>query len=298
MISELSHIRRRLRQTGTTEDASHRNWTPLITLTWFSLLILAAYWMVLYRLVRQWLTDDDMSHGIFVPVLAGYIVWRSWPDLTAAQPRPSAWGIVLLLAGGFLLCIGPPSLATFSILTRIAFLMTVLGSILALRGFQTLWLLRYPLVLCLLAIPVPGFVYERVTFPLQLAASWMAEHILGGMGYSVLRDGNVLHLPRQSLEVVEACSGLRSLLSLTFLGQAYVYLLDSRAWMRPVVAIAVVPIAMIANALRIVLSAWLGQENPMWLHGIFHDSTAWVVFVIAFICLVIFHKTFNLLFSR
>ncbi|MFN7918884.1 MAG: exosortase/archaeosortase family protein [Bryobacteraceae bacterium] len=265
-------------------------WSALI---WFGALWAASYAFVLRRLFEQWLTNEDMSHGLFVPVLVAYIVWNRWDELAALTAQPSLWGIVCIAIAGILLCAGPPEAPTFSIVTRFSMMLSLVGIIWALRGASTLVALRYPLALCLLMIPVPGYVYERITFPLQLIASQLAEIILEWLGYSVLRDGNVLHLPGQSLSVVEACSGLRSLLSLTFLGQAYIYLFDRRPWMRLATAVAVIPIALFANSIRIVFSAWLGRQNPDWMHGIFHDSTAWVVFVVAFAGLVLFHKTFN-----
>lgn len=267
-------------------------------LLWFALLIAISYANVLRRLFEQWVTNDDMSHGMFVPILVGFIVWQRREQLLKISAQPSLWGIPLLLFGALMLCIGPPSLPTFAFMTRMALLFTVVGAILALCGQQTLKALSYPLLLSVLMIPIPGFLYERVTLPLQFIASASAEHILEFIGFSVLREGNILHIPNQTLSVVEACSGLRSLLSLSFLGQAYIYLFDDKAWMRWVVALIIFPIAIFANALRIVASAIMGQYNKDLLHGVFHDSTAWVVFVVAFFCLLIVHQGMDRLYRR
>src|SRR5580704_17897345 len=97
-------------------------------------------------------------------------------------------------------------------------------------------------------------------------------------------------MPTTTLDVVEACSGLRSLLALTFLGQAYVCLLDGRRWMRPVMALLVIPVAVFANAVRIIASAVAGSYRPEWMEGIFHESTGWIVFVVAFLCIVTLHS--------
>src|SRR6266849_1381249 len=262
-------------------------------LVWFAGLFLFSYAVVLARLGEQWLTNDDMSHGIFVPFLVGYIVWHRRDALLNVIAKPNLWGLSLLLVGAVMLCIGPPSLPTFAFVTRSALICSLFGILLYLRGSETVRLLAYPLLLCFFMIPLPSFVYDRVTLPLQFVASGLAEQALEGLGYSVLREGNILHLPRQTLSVVEACSGLRSLLSLSFLGQAYAYLFDQRPWMRAALAVAIVPIAVLANAGRIVFTAVIGDYNQKWAHGIFHDSAGWVVFVIAFGCLLLVHRLIN-----
>lgn len=269
-----------------------------IQVLWFAALIAACYAVVIVRLVQQWTSDDDMSHGMFVPILAGYIVWQRRERLFALPVSSSRWGLVLMVAGAVMLCIGPPSLPTFVFMTRVALMFTLFGVLLYLMGMPLIRELAYPLFLLFFMIPLPGFVFQKITLPLQFVASALSEHILEFMGYSVLREGNILHLPGQTLSVVEACSGLRSLLSLSFLAQLYAYLFDRRVWMRAVVAIAIIPIAVVANAGRIVSSAIAGRINPEWGHGMFHASTGWVVFVIAFIALVVTHYLINAALAR
>jgi exosortase len=263
-------------------------WLPL---AWFGGLLGLSYAIPLARLAEQWFTNEDMGHGVFVPVLVGYIVWQRRAHLLATPAIPTWWALPLMILGGALLCVGPPSLPTFASVTRVGLLFSLTGTILFLGGRQILRALAYPLILLLLMIPVPGFLYERVTLPLQFIASTLSEAVLEGMGHSVLREGNVLHMPNQTLAVVEACSGLRSLLSLLFLGQAYIFLIDPRPWMRVWIAVLTIPIAIIANASRIIFSAIMGQYSRSWTSGFLHESTAWVVFVVAFACLVLAHVT-------
>jgi len=227
---------------------------------------------------------------MFVPPLVAYIVWQRWGTLRSLPSAANAWGLLLMIAGGVMLCIGPPSLPTFVFMSRVGFVLSLIGLVLFLRGFATLRELAYPLLLLLFMIPPPGFVFQKLTLPLQFVASMLSEQLLGLLGYSVLREGNVLHLPNQTLNVVEACSGLRSLLSLSFLAQAYAFLFDRRPWMRVALGIAIVPIAVAANACRIALSAMAGQVNPDWAHGLFHAMTAWVVFVFSFVFLLLTHQ--------
>jgi exosortase len=234
-----------------------------------------------------------VSFGFFVPILTGYVVWQERDRLRKLPSAPNNFGLVLIILGGALLCMGPPGLHTFAFATRIALIFSITGTILFLRGFATCRALIYPLLLTLLMIPMPGFLLERVTFPLQIVASQMAENGLDLIGYSVLREGNILRLPSATLDVAEACSGLRSLLALTFLGQAYVCLLDGRKWMRPVMALLVFPVAVFANGMRIIASAIAVSYRPEWMQGIYHESTGWIVFVIAFLCIVTLHSMFN-----
>lgn len=266
--------------------AVETNWRPAI---WFILLFLASYAVVLVKLGKLWLTDSDMSHGMFVPILACYIAWRKREQLAAIRPTHNLFGLFLMIAGGALLCVGPPSLDTYATVTRIAFFMTLIGMLLYLLGFEAIRILIYPLVLMLLMVPMPGFILQNITGPLQTIASKLAERLLEFLGFSVLRDGNILILPGQTLNVAEACSGLRSLMGLTFLGQAYVYLFDSRPWMRWVIALVIIPIGVFANSVRIVATAIAGSHNREWAQGLFHESTGWVVFVVAFLCILAAH---------
>lgn len=281
------------------QDAAARAaWSQWAPVAWFSLLLAVCYAVVLARLAEQWFINEDMSHGPFVPLLVGYIVWQRRTEFSALAARP-AWvsGVGLLLLGGVMLCIGPPSLPTFTFLTRMAFVVSLVGLILLLRGWPTLWRLFYPLLLLGLMIPIPGFLFNKITLPLQFIASRVAEVSLETLGYSVLREGNILYLTGQTLSVAEACSGIRSLLSLTFLGQAYVYLFDPKVWMRAVVAILIVPIAVLANSGRIIFTAVIGAINQEWAHGIYHDYAGWVVFAVAFAALLVVHQFLNRLWS-
>ncbi len=268
-----------------------------VRIPWLALGVAASlalcYAVVFFRLSGEWSSDPNVSYGFFVPLLTGYVVWQERDRLRRLTPAPNNFGIVLMAIGAALLCMGPPGLNTFAFATRIAFLFSVAGAILFLRGFATCRALIYPLFLMLLMIPLPGFILERITFPLQMIASQMAEKGLDLIGYSVLREGNILRLPGATLSVAEACSGLRSLLALTFLGQAYVCMLDGRRWMRWAMALVVIPVAVFANAVRIIASAVAVSYRPEWIEGIYHESTGWIVFVIAFLCIAVLHSLFN-----
>src|SRR5262245_17507937 len=117
----------------------------LTRLVFFTGLLLLSYAVVLTRLVEQWLTNDDMSHGLFVPFLVGYIVWRQRDAILNVTAKPNLWGLAFLFLGAVMLCIGPPSLPTFAFVTRVALICSLFGILLYLRGSETVRLLAYPL---------------------------------------------------------------------------------------------------------------------------------------------------------
>ena len=252
-------------------------------------LLTLCYWPTIQRLFQEWTTNDDMSHGLFVPFFAGWILWNSRAQLVTIEQRPAKAGFALLVMGAVFACTGPPDMQTFAFLIRLSLLLSICGLVVAVYGWRMFRAMAYPIIILLLMIPLPGFIYSRVTLPLQLIASQLAEHGLELLGYSVLREGNIIHMPRRTLEVVEACSGLRSLMSLVFLSQVYIYLFDNRPWMRWVILGMIIPIAILANAGRIIFTAIMSQIDRAWGEGILHASTAWGVFVIAFAILLATH---------
>jgi exosortase len=154
-------------------------------------------------------------------------------------------------------------------------------------------LLAFPLFLLCFMFPIPAIIYARITLPLQLFASWVAEQLLGMIGIPVFRSGNVLQLPSQTLSVVEACSGIRSLLSLSFLSLIYAYFFDSKVWMRWVLLIATVPIAIAANAARVTITGILSEYRADLAQGFFHLLEGWVLFGVAFALMILAHIAIN-----
>jgi len=159
-----------------------------------------------------------------------------------------------------------------------------------LGGTRILRKLAFPLFLCFFMVPIPAVIYNSITFPLQILASRLAEHALDLLAVPVLREGNVLVLPNQTLSVVEACSGIRSLLSLTFLSLVYGYFFESKTWIRVTLFLSTVPIAIIANGSRVTLAGIMTQVKPEWAEGAFHTASGWVIFMVALVILMLFHQ--------
>lgn len=268
---------------------------PWLSIAWFAALLFACYAPVLARLVSQWNTDDDMGHGFFVPAIAGWIAWQKRDELFAKPSSPNYLGLVLVIYGAIQLYIGTLGAELF--LSRTAFVISIVGSVLFIGGTRALKILAFPLCLLVLMIPIPGVIYNQITFPLQLFASQVAAFTLDLIGIPVLRDGNILELASQKLSVVEACSGIRSLLSLTFLSLVYAYFFDPKPWMRGALLAATIPIAILANAARVTLTGIMSEINPDLAHGLAHTASGWVIFMIALVMLLITHQVIDRIYK-
>jgi exosortase len=247
----------------------------------------AAYFSALAEIVHQWQSDEDMAHGFFVPLIAGYVVWERWSAVRqAAAPgfARNRLGLVLVLWAALQMAVGTLGAELF--LQRTSFLIALSGAILYFFGGKMIRTLAFPLILLLFMIPVPGIVMKSITFPLQLLASSLAEKVLDLAGYSVLREGNILNLAGQQLSVAEACSGLRALMSLSFFSVCYAYLFDPRVSMRWLLLAAAIPTALVANAGRIVITGVLASFDQKLATGVFHSLSGWAIFLIAITLLV------------
>ncbi len=247
------------------------------------------YAPVLGKLASQWWEDPNFSHGFFVPAFALYVVWQERSALSRIPRRPSWTGLAILCLGLCTLIVGVLGAELF--LSRASLLLFVAGLIVLFLGWQHQKALLFPWLLLLLMIPIPAILFNQVTFPLQLLASKLASAVLAGLGVPVLREGNVIQLPAMPLEVAEACSGIRSLLSLATLAIIYGYSLEKRISVRVILALASIPIAVAANAFRIVGTGLLVQYwNPDKAEGFFHSFSGWLIFVVSLLLLFGLHR--------
>jgi exosortase len=267
---------------------------PWANIGWILGLLILAYLPILARMASQWSNDDDMSHGFFVPAVAAYIAWNRREELLALEVKPSYWGLVLL--GWSIIQMTLGILGAELYLQRTAFIGSLWGAVLFLGGWAFIRALALPLLMLPLMVPIPAVIYNQITFPLQLFASSVAEHALSLLGIPVLRDGNVLELANQKLSVVEACSGIRSLMSLTFLSLVYGYLSEKRLWVRWSIFLASIPIAVAANAFRVSATGVLSEYNPDLAQGFFHTLEGGVSFAFAFGLMILFHVIVKKLF--
>ena len=270
--------------TPATSSSKPFPYTPFL---WYGLALAAAYWSVLNAMAYQWQSDDNMGHGFFVPLIAGFIIWERREEWLNAAER-SRWGLLFVAWGMLQLWLGTLGVELF--LQRTSFLIVVFGLVLFYGGRKVVRILGLPLFLLLFMVPIPGIAYKQITFPLQLLASGLAESVLDLLGYMVIRDGNVLELAGQTLSVVEACSGLRALHSLAFFSLSYAYLFDSRPWVRWFLLACAVPVAIVANMSRVVMTGVVGERNPELAQGVYHTLSGWILFVIAIALLAGIHQ--------
>lgn len=263
-------------------------WIPV---AWIAGIMIASFYPMLERLVSQWMNDDDMGHGFFVPAVAAYIAWQRKDDILAVQPSRSYLGLAVMFFAAFQYVLGTIAAELFLMRTSIIF--SIAGAVLFAGGKQMFKLLAFPIFLLFFMVPIPTVIYTQITFPLQIFASVVAEKSLLLLGIPVLRDGNVLELAEHKLSVVEACSGIRSLLSLTFLSLVYGFFFDSRGWMRALLLVATVPIAIAANAFRVSMTGVLYEYKSEWAEGFFHTAEGWVIFMFALSMLLAFHRFAN-----
>jgi len=262
--------------------------------SWWKVAVIAALLLWLYsptliHLVAQWWSDPNFSHGFFVPLFSGFVIWQERSRLRALSPHPSWSGLLFLALGLCMLIVGQMGAELF--FSRLSLLIVLAGLIVLFFGWNFFRALLLPWAFLLLMIPIPAIVFNQITFPLQILASKVASTTLPWMGVPVLREGNVIVLPAMALEVAEACSGIRSLMSLTTLTVIYGYLMERRAGVRVLLAVASVPIAVAANSLRIVGTGLLVQYwDPQKAQGFFHEFSGWLIFVVSLVMLYLLHR--------
>jgi exosortase len=267
-----------------------------------------AYAGVLAGLSRLWWEDENYSHGLLIPFVIGYIIWAERRRLASLAPRPQVfWGAAAVVMALLMLWAGTAGAELFTQRTSLVLLLA--GLAVYFSGWRLLRAVGVPLLLLVLAIPIPTIVFNKIAFPLQLFASRCAVWAMRMFDIPVLREGNVIELyplgstTTKKLEVVEACSGIRSLMTLVTLAVVFAYFTSPsddegrggrrferfRSLRAVLIVLAAVPIAIITNAARVsgtgVLARYYGTEVA---DGFFHEFSGWVIYVVAFLLLFAF----------
>lgn len=265
--------------------------------------IVFLYATVLAKLGLDWWTDENYSHGLLIPFVIGFIVWGSW-DSIKSRTEPSAWlGGIIVVFAMLMLIAGTLGAELFT--QRISLVLMLAGVVIYFLGLRVIGLLAVPFALLLLAIPIPQIIFNRIAFPLQIWASQMAVWGIRLFEVPTLRNGNVIDiLPKGStqtisLEVVEACSGIRSMMTLVTLALILGYFtrrsevrgstgLSTPDFWRSVILMALaVPIAVFTNAARVsatgVLTNYYGKQAT---EGTVHEVSGWLVYVVALALLI------------
>jgi exosortase len=242
------------------------------------------YGRVFHSLYQNWVRDPNYSHGFIILPIAAYLVWQRRERLAAEPLRPAMIGLLLIATSLAMLLVGTAGIEFF--LMRTSAIGVLAGAILFIAGWGWLRILRFPLAFSLLMIPIPAIVFYRIAFPLQLLATRFGVGVLQFGDIPVLREGNVIILTQTTLEVAEACSGIRSLVSLFTLAVLYGYFSETRRMPRVLIALSSIPIAIVMNGLRVagtgIAAHYIGGAAAT---GFFHTFSGWLVFVVSFIAL-------------
>ncbi len=288
--------------------ASQNFWKPLV----IAAAITFIYWTVLIKLGHFWWTDENYSHGLLIPFVIGFIMWTERERLVQMPKRPSLlWGGAAVVIALLTLWVGTAGAELF--VQRTSLVLMLAGIVVYFWGFYVLRLTLVPLLLLLLAIPIPAIIFNKIAFPLQLFASRCAVWAMRQFDIPVLREGNIIELmplnssTTKKLEVVEACSGIRSLMTLVTLAVVFAYFTSPSQrdgpngtlgrnsnwspanwgfWRALIIVIAAIPIAIITNGMRVsgtgILARYYGTEVA---DGFFHSFSGWVVYIASFLLL-------------
>ncbi|MDY0270375.1 exosortase A [Trichloromonas sp.] len=248
---------------------------PLLALT---------YWTVVPGMVSDWNNDPNYSHGFLVPLIAGYFAWQKWPELKEMPVRPSNAGLLVIIASLLLLIFGFAGTEYFTMRSSLVFLLG--GIILFWFGWAVFKGLLLPVGFLLFMVPLPYIVYDAMAFPLKLLVAKFSVAALKFMGIAVLREGNIIMFPQTVLEVADACSGLRSLMSLLALAVAYAVFSQKSHLMRVIMVLSAVPIAIATNMFRVIVTGVLAQYyGAAAAEGFFHEFAGLAVFALAMVLL-------------
>jgi exosortase len=259
----------------------------------FTLPLLAwMYYRIVPDMVSVWYHDENYSHGFLVPIIAGYFLWQRWPTLKERQAKPDGLGLLVIIWGVFQLLVAWLGTEYFTMRTSLIVLLA--GMTLFWFGRDVLKGMALPLGYLIFMVPIPYIIYDMVAFPLKLFVTKVSVTFLKIVGVVVIREGNIIMFPATTLEVADACSGIRSLISLLAIATAYAFLMKTSNVRRWFIIVSAVPIAVATNALRVIvtgiLAQWWGARAA---EGFFHEFAGMAVFVLAMVMLVAFGEVFR-----
>jgi exosortase len=247
-------------------------------------LLIFCFWFVIVSMVAQWADDPNYNHGFFVLPMALVLAWKRRLALAAIPRVTSTTGVAVMLAAGSVYLAGVLAAELFTM--RFSLIMMMAGLVMTMQGSRRMKVLLFPCLFLLFMIPLPYIIYYKLTFPLQLYSSRLTAGVLSLLGMPVVRNGNVINLENYALEVVTACSGLRSIMTL---GTLAVFMADflRRAWPWKLLFVSlVIPVAILANTIRLVstavISALSGAEAA---ESYLHELSGVVVFMTGFVIL-------------
>jgi exosortase len=241
-------------------------------------LILFLYRHAFVKLVDDWVNDPNYTHGFVVPLASIWIVWSMRRTLARTEVEPKTWGLLVIAFALLQLLAG--TLGAENFVAHSSLLVLMAGLTVSIFGTVMLRHLLFPIAWLIFMIPLPAIIFYAITFPLQLLASRMASGLLDVLRITNLREGNVMYFSHYTIGVVEACSGIRSLITLLAFAVLLGHLRSMRTWTQIVLAACTVPVALIFNAVRVASAGILGNYlGERWAEGTFHTATGIALFL-------------------
>ncbi len=247
--------------------------------------LILLYFPILKKLAHDWDTNDNYSHGYFIPILSLYIIYTLKDELKELPVHTNVTGIFLLIAGLTQLLIAKAGSEFF--LQRTSLIPILAGIVLFCLGFTFFKKLFLPIIYLIFMVPLPAIIWNKIAFPMQLFGSYLTEKVVALMGIPIFREGNVLHLTNTTLEVVDACSGLRSLTTLFALSAVFAILSSHTTWQKWILFLTAAPIAIFANIVRLSATSLLASKYGGDIaQGFLHDFSGLVAFAVGILLLV------------
>lgn len=254
---------------------------------------LALYHHVILTLINDWRIDDNFSHGFLVPFISGYLIWQNRQTLSKLSIMPGNIGLLLICFSIAFYIFAYTGAELFT--QRFSMILVMLSTVVFLAGWSYLKVLFFPIIYLILMIPIPAIIWNKIAFPLKLFATHWAVNTIQLLGITVYSEGNIIYLANTTLQVVDACSGLRSLTSLIALSAAFALITTHSRLKKIILFLSAIPIAIATNIFRLILTAVLAKEfGPQVAQGFLHEASGIMVFLIALILLFLL----NILLAR
>jgi exosortase len=282
-----------------TSEAENNRTQEFLSSRYLCMLLLAGSFVVLYygalcTLVKDWSEDPNFSHGFIVPLVSGFIIWKERANLRMTVSKSANAGLLVIFLSMVLFVVGDVGAERFT--RNLSLVLTIAGLFYLYLGGEAIRKFWFPIVYLLFMIPIPAILWNQAAFPMQLLASRISFNVVQALDVSVIREGNILLLPSITLEVVDACSGIRSLTSLLALSAAFAYFSGLRAPYKWWLFGSAVPIAVGANAFRLsataVIAEIIGPEIAM---GFLHELSGILVFLIALFALGLTNRLLSII---
>ncbi len=242
------------------------------------------YYDLIGKLINDWFNDPNYSHGFIIPFIALYMAWLRREKILSTNCATSNLGLAVLIISLLIYVIGTLGSELFTM--RLSMIFVMWSLVLFFGGINQAKLLTLPILYLIFMIPTPAIVWNKISFPLKLFVSKLATALIAFIGIPVLRAGNIINLSTVSLQVVDACSGMRSLISLLSIGAAFAIINDFCLTKKWIIFLSAIPFAIFFNVLRLFLTALLAEYyDPGFAKGFLHEVSGMMVFGMAIACM-------------